>query len=175
MQHFEQALAVQAQIHLLGIDHHAIKECIHWQAQGSQDLQAGGVVTGLKLGRRFGQQFLHGGVEIFLSVFLQQHRIDVGVHLSRFFQDVADAFVGRSQCGTFGQGREGADGLQTYFQIAPGGHAVGMQSGFNFGGRVSPIFQITAKSVLEELFQDKPIVFQQARRKRALCHLVQLM
>jgi len=39
VQAFQQALAVQTQIHLFRIDHHTVKERVHRRAQSSQRLQ----------------------------------------------------------------------------------------------------------------------------------------
>ena len=50
MQTFQQALAVQAQVQFLSVDHDAIEEGIHRGAQGGQHLQRSGVVTGFELG-----------------------------------------------------------------------------------------------------------------------------
>ena len=94
MQRLEQALAVQAQVHGFGVDHHVVKEGIHRGAQRGQGLQAGGVVARLELRFGFGQQPLHHGIQAFFGVFVQQGGVDVGVHLTGFFQDVANALVG---------------------------------------------------------------------------------
>ena len=97
MKRLEQALAVQAQVHFFGIDHHVVKEGIDRGTQRGQGLQAGGVITRFELRFGFGQQPLHDRVQALLGIFLQQRRVDVGVHLPGFFEDVADALVGRSQ------------------------------------------------------------------------------
>ena len=60
---------------------------------------------------------MHGGMQGFLSLFLQQRGVDMRIDLASFLEDVADALVGGSQCSTFRQGGKGAHGLKTLDHI----------------------------------------------------------
>jgi hypothetical protein len=118
VQRGQQAQPVQAQVGLLGIDHHAVEEGVDRLAQRGQRLQRAGVVAGFELARACGRDLLRGGVQRLLGVFLQQPLADVRVGLGRLLQDVADALVGGGQRGRLGQRGEGAHGGQALGDVA---------------------------------------------------------
>ena len=108
MQRLEQALAVQAQVELLGVDHHVVKEGIHGRAQHGQGLQAAGVVARQELRVGLGHEALQRGVQVLLGLLLQQLRVHVRIDFARLLEDVGHALVGGGQGRGLGQRGEGA-------------------------------------------------------------------
>ena len=98
MQALEQPLAVQPQIHLIGVDHDVVKESVHRRAQHGQGLQRRREIARFELGIGFRNVALQRRVQVLLRPLLQQLGVDVRVDRPfglGLLEDVAHTFVGR--------------------------------------------------------------------------------
>ena len=158
MQHFQQALAVQAQVELFGVDHHVVKEGIDRGAQDGQGLQAGGVVARLELRGGFRHVALQGDEQVFFRLLQQQLGVDVGIDRAGFFQDVGDALVRGGVGQGFGQAGKSAHGSQALGHLRQARWAQ-RQHGIHFLGAVALLAQRACQALKNEVQQRGAGVF----------------
>ena len=102
MQLGEQAEAVGADRRVVDIDHHVVKKSIDRGAQRGQRLQGFRVIAGDEGGIGTRHDVDQRGVQGDFGGFLEQGGINPGVDAAfNFFQDIANALVGRGQRGGF--------------------------------------------------------------------------
>ncbi len=152
VQALQQALAVQAQVQLLGVDHHVVEERIHGRAQHGQCLQAGRVVARGEERIGLGHETLQGRIQVLLGLLPQQVGIDVRIHVAGLLQDVGDALVGRGERRGLGQRSEGAHGGELLRHQGQALRAQG-QHGIDFLGAVALLAQAAGEAVVDEVGQ----------------------